>query len=296
MTSPIYLPWERNKSGYEIVEIDPDLVDWNGFQVDIGEQERSVDDLAPTLSAAGKRALDLWGSRLLPFDYETYNEHQRKRAERYGETFESEAGPEHKMIRIISPVIRDTDTHNPLERVSELFMEFANIDLTEDGVVKFANKYGLLWSDRPPHLDGWYSEIRKMKEIVEAKGKRAKIAPERLTALFESNAPGDEFTKFSMPLTPVLNQDWEGFSVALQPQSLLDGMWLQLAFSISGKTSFVQCESCQNFLAISQQHNRSDKKFCSNRCRTRASRARSLKAKGSATRNTKRATRIPKKR
>jgi hypothetical protein len=63
------------------------------------------------------------------------------------------------------------------------------------------------------------------------------------------------------------------------PRNLLGCLWLQLAQNISGDKTLRVCAACRKWFEIPARGSRSDKQFCSDKCRTRAYRQRMEKAK-----------------
>jgi len=67
-------------------------------------------------------------------------------------------------------------------------------------------------------------------------------------------------------------------SLSLSPSTLLDAMWLQLALAISGDKDFRACKHCGKWFELSPETARTNRIFCSNSCRTMATRARQNEA------------------
>ena len=63
------------------------------------------------------------------------------------------------------------------------------------------------------------------------------------------------------------------------PENLLGALWVQFAESIDGGRSKVRCIQCGSWMVVAPDTSRSDRTFCSNRCRSKAYRERQSKAR-----------------
>ncbi len=63
------------------------------------------------------------------------------------------------------------------------------------------------------------------------------------------------------------------------PKNLLGALWIEFAESIDSGRSKVRCIQCGSWIVVAPDTNRSDRTFCSNRCRSKAYRERQSKAR-----------------
>jgi hypothetical protein len=68
-------------------------------------------------------------------------------------------------------------------------------------------------------------------------------------------------------------------NLSSMPASLLGMLWLQFAGAVSGKITYHQCPSCQKWVRIGQEAARTNRRYCSNACRTQGLRARQARAR-----------------
>jgi hypothetical protein len=82
--------------------------------------------------------------------------------------------------------------------------------------------------------------------------------------------------KISEHTTARLLWDPEGTLLRLHvvPRSLVAALWLQFARAIEGQRRYLTCVQCRRWMEISPDVRRSDARFCSGTCRTRAHRER----------------------
>jgi hypothetical protein len=64
-----------------------------------------------------------------------------------------------------------------------------------------------------------------------------------------------------------------------RPTTLLGMLWLQFAGALSGKVSFHECPTCRKWVRIGQDSARTNRRYCSNACRTQGLRARQSRAR-----------------
>lgn len=63
------------------------------------------------------------------------------------------------------------------------------------------------------------------------------------------------------------------------PSSLLGALWIQAGDLAAGRRDYQKCEQCGTWFALSPDTSRADRRFCSDRCRTRAYRERKDEAR-----------------
>jgi hypothetical protein len=189
------------------------------------------------------------------------------------------------LVRYFEPMDRDH---------TGLFRAFAEIELTKDGIRSFANQYGQLGAaveilhgregpmatlpiQAMEHLSEWQDQIGRMREAL------------GLWELVRSGEGGQEEVE---SLRETLNrhllhhvsvhmvQDIRhgGLSLRKWPVSLLGALWLQLAEAVSGNKEFRSCPTCGKWFELSPDVARTNRLFCSDKCRTRAYRGRKEQA------------------
>jgi hypothetical protein len=178
-----------------------------------------------------------------------------------------------------------------------LFREFAGAEPTPAGLLRLADRYGGLLDpsgysvgedsalpgcypnyveDDAGHvemvchetLDLWQEELGPLTHAVRLwdTGEGA----EQLLALVNGGLAGR--------VTPRFVQDPRNGKLELQtvPENLLGALWLQLAEAIGGGKQFRQCITCGGWFEVS---GRSDRRVCSDACRSRAYRGRQERAR-----------------
>jgi hypothetical protein len=75
----------------------------------------------------------------------------------------------------------------------------------------------------------------------------------------------------------LLAPDRDKMVLHIVPHNLLGAMWLQCARVLTENTSFRQCEQCLKWFEISADQRRKQSKYCSDRCKVSAYRARKAK-------------------
>jgi len=75
--------------------------------------------------------------------------------------------------------------------------------------------------------------------------------------------------KNAMSIQTTLNSRSNGTEMTAQPKDLISALWLQFAHYVSRNLEFKQCADCSNFFEVKSKKRRFEKKYCSDRCRTR---------------------------
>jgi hypothetical protein len=233
----------------------------------------------------------------------------------------------------------------PLKEDPALFRKFAATELTEKGVLSFANDWGPLWEAHDMGdqfldpdfeeenicdftwtyvpVESWYEEIKTMRALIELwdvlgsrKEKklsevldikreadrdvlqgdvRFKSMPELRWHYFfhEDERPSGVRELAGMCLLYHINgalwdtcSPWlrnghgrdEGISSCLIPHNLDAALWLMFAQEILGEKKLKQCSYCKRHFELTaekdERRGRSDKKYCSPKCRAAAFRDR----------------------
>ncbi|HYV34628.1 MAG TPA: hypothetical protein VE988_02925 [Gemmataceae bacterium] len=232
----------------------------------------------------------------------------------------------------------------PLDEEPGLYRKFAGLDLIEEAILRFADRWGPLENAHEVEPDEyentmvafvgdttqeWFTQIRRMRALVELwdvlQGKtKRKLADLIDTVISECNWSWDVEIRFKE--YPDLNwhqtfreRDWPGFSalesgrtrevartclfdlvneslwgscspwlspndsddavtVCLTPHNLKAAMWLMFAQELTGEKDLKQCLYCKGYFEAStdtkDRRQRSDKKYCSPKCRGAAFRER----------------------
>jgi hypothetical protein len=174
-----------------------------------------------------------------------------------------------------------------------MFHTFAQTDPTTEGVVGFANAYGLLglpdddrrlsegrgevFVEDDESLDRWFAEIGAIRDAVTLwnglRGRRVKAGDDdRLMGAVNDRLAG--------AAAPRLTRDRRSGRPVLQdfPLSLLGAVWLQFARAVGGNKEYRACASCERWFEVSPETARTNRQFCSEACRSRAYRDRKGRA------------------
>jgi hypothetical protein len=160
-----------------------------------------------------------------------------------------------------------------------LFLNFAELEPSEDKILKFANKYGLLRSFRCETLAEWENEIQRMRQAVSLWKEVAKadhITIWENKKIQDSAAQLESLANESLTANTHHGLTWvkDVFIFASQSINLLGTMWTQLARAVAENIEYRQCMWCYRYFELSPGVNRADRKYCSNSCRASAGRKR----------------------
>ena len=187
----------------------------------------------------------------------------------------------HLPFSIVEPAGEERVRYNPLENGRSLFQEFANTSQTPEGVLSFANRYGLLKpSMNPENLDYWYHQINQMRNAVDVwQRDREKDLSNFVNNFSPSFSLRDNVKVFYDKLIPasILLQETEDPTrprLKIEPEDLLATMWLELALAVEGSSNYRPCDVCPTWFEVAPGSGREDKKFCSDACKMRAYRKR----------------------
>jgi len=165
--------------------------------------------------------------------------------------------------------------YRPLDGNPGAFLEFAKTECNPGGVLKFANRFGLLDSRGDVEtLAGWYASIREMYEaVVLWRDCQRAHDLSRLVSVFNERQENSGFIGPAGSLTAFLGKtdDPARLALRLEPPTLLEALWLQFAMAVSGNTNFRKCDWCDEWFAYGTgTGRRNTAKFCKPACRQAA--------------------------
>jgi hypothetical protein len=145
----------------------------------------------------------------------------------------------------------------------EVFMDFANTPLTPEGVLAFAERWGLPSSPKgPAWLEAdFYAPIRSLRTVIKLAGTGDPATIERsikknnigVCSVLFSRLPGDSSPR-----------------VFMQPKNLLAFMHLEFMQTLAGSAHFRPCAHCGFFFTIGVgTGKRKTRMYCSENCRLR---------------------------
>jgi hypothetical protein len=187
-----------------------------------------------------------------------------------------------------APVIRQIGRKEipvrPLDNPG-LYLAFANLDRDAVACLTFAREFGLLRTEAhdgaAERLDLWQREIRKMKSLTSMLG-AGDDTPGGVIRTANSRMVKFKATSIDVVLESRPKLDQRGRAIpdphnpnnrpvlVLQPQNLLEGMFLQLAQRVATEGSIYICKQCAKaFEAGVGESRRSIAQFCTERCKNR---------------------------
>jgi hypothetical protein len=219
--------------------------------------------------------------------------------------------------RILTP--REPDgarrEYSPLQDTTGLFLTFAATDTTEDAVVDFAARYGVLgvgimrgWEVQPDErLSAWAGQIRAMRDSAERwRELRQRGSAERTKGRLYAAVNGHLLKSYwasvfglpdsrsrrvleldvakltalpPPPLIQLIGAKESKVTLETRPANLLNALWLQLAAAIAEDTQFRECPCCGAWFAVSPERRRADAQYCREACRVRAYKRRKKEAR-----------------
>lgn len=235
MTNRLRLSWSKSLKGYELVQHDPSSVDLDILKNDkMKARHGTLPPPKPMPHTVRGRRVQKLGDEDLAWFSE------------------------------ISPLGNRVQEFDPINKSPDLYLLFANLPLSANGILNFAKDNGLLGTGHAHETIGeWRYEIRRMQD-----------------AIWSWKASGvNKSTKFPTSLLRhTLEQNLSGkIEQYLEPENLLAAIWVQFAGAIEGETSFIPCVECSNWIAVAPGSNRPDKIYCSDACKMRAYRKRKAK-------------------
>jgi hypothetical protein len=166
----------------------------------------------------------------------------------------------------IRQVARGKQQYAPFAH-GDLFLEFSQLDGSEEACVGFAEKWGLLTQraystgDLPSEdISVWRTAIRTMKAHVRMLPQVVRVANSRGTFAKVGKVDVLLVPGTGPAATPVL---------VMEPGDLLQAMNLQMAQFVAGGGVPAICRECGRPFGAGGQGKRSDAKFCGDSCRNR---------------------------
>jgi hypothetical protein len=202
-------------------------------------------------------------------------EDERYLIEKWGVTA-SPMGEEPEVFEFLAPNSEGTRRFDLFVSDSSAFLKFARVPITPEGVIAFADQFGLLGSGEAGMIDDWYRQIKKMRRAVTAWEKAnatddfnavVRLAERQGQQRGFDGGGGVNVLLKKDPLTGAPR-------LCLRPNDLLDALWIQLTLAIDGSQNLQTCAECRAWFTIEAGRDRSDKRYCSNACRMRAYRKR----------------------
>jgi hypothetical protein len=169
---------------------------------------------------------------------------------------------------------------NVLAATPDLFVEFANIDYSEDRLVAFFDKHGPLHHSGPMLVWPCLAQAAQFQKVLSQFEKDKKARSKRWLSSFERFRPRLPFDDGGdLKVVPTI--DSGDVQVWLEPPDLLSATWLQFLLKAADEMTLIHCHSCSNFIAAAGSLARTDKRFCSAACKQRDYRRREVERKAS---------------
>ena len=202
-----------------------------------------------------------------------------------GDGYQIEERPENKAMSAsaglyLAPTGSSAFVYRPMEKHPAMFREFADVELTPEGVVGFANKYGAPFGDTGHGYSGLpmtavpgvkmdlmhfgneleyiYGCIQSMRHAV-----TQYEAGERSDWVDSGHPLGRADIRFAS-VNGSLN-------LIIHPDSLMDAMWIQFARLVAGNVQIRKCAQCPVWFPFGTgTKRRKSAIYCSGRCRRAA--------------------------
>jgi hypothetical protein len=156
--------------------------------------------------------------------------------------------------RVVASGVKQ-ETYKPFERHENLFGQFAIIPKTPEGVLDFITKFGPLTREG---LEDRGEDVAAVLEGAESMAGLLQTAEGRQSTSQLSSQ------RKSIYLTMEFANPSSGRLLTIVPDTLLDGMWLQLAEALSGDAQLLRCIQCGVWFAAGASFGRRrETKFCS---------------------------------
>ena len=202
-----------------------------------------------------------------------------------------------ELFYVVTPYEGPVLSKKAFDEFPGLFKEFASIEPTADGVLRFAGKFGLLQQDRENELIWWLQYQRDFVELIDLKG-RAKLHdlmaeksrlwnrsfPTIIQVLsqlegLEIALPGsrlgalDRLNRILQTgITAKICWDGRAAGIIVEPTSLLAAMALHLGLWLGTETEYIgQCVVCGSTWEFGPgTGHRKSRQYCSPKCQEAA--------------------------
>jgi hypothetical protein len=165
----------------------------------------------------------------------------------------------------IVPRSGKTKTYDISVREADVFVELANTPATPEGVLSFANKWGLLTKVSEPEISWFYRHRNELRNAIglgldDLLSKLQKVLGERAIARLDA---GLERLRQHAP------------QLIFRCYTLRQFCWLEFVQVVTGGADIVRCAQCGAFLAVHKAGRPAT--YCSDACKQAAWRARRVK-------------------
>ena len=183
--------------------------------------------------------------------------------------------------------------YEPLKEYTGLFWTFAKVEPTKEGVLAFANQFGVLGAGpmvemlkdtrrieaglSGDRLEDWEREIPHVRKAIALweRTQRGEVTDQEVQVL-QHGLNQKLLHTVSVHLVPDVRHG--GLTLRMRPFTLRGALWLQLAEAVSGNKEFRSCPTCGKWFELNPDTARTNRQFCSDACRTRAYRGRKEQA------------------
>jgi hypothetical protein len=153
------------------------------------------------------------------------------------------------------------DAYRPLEDHPALWRQFAQSCLTREGIIQFANKFGLTsetvdgrQSERTEGIINFAKFLAVIAELHDRGERETAVANFNLQARPQLTAQIIKGEKGLLELKPI-------------PTSLGSAMMVQAAEALSGNYQFRRCRNCPEWLRLGPGSHSARRMFCCDKCR-----------------------------
>jgi hypothetical protein len=189
-------------------------------------------------------------------------------------------------VRIIEPRDESKQAANVLASAPDLFVQFANINGSEEKLLNFVIRHGPLHHDSPQYVSSGLEAAAEFQEVLVEFENAERTGSKRWLSSYQKYIREDLTLEETWPdLKVVAEISGRKAQVWLEPPNLLMAIWIQFLLKAADDMALTHCHSCGNFIAVASSLGRSDKRFCSTACKQRDYRKReaeksSRRAKG----------------
>jgi hypothetical protein len=160
----------------------------------------------------------------------------------------------------IVPNNEDVVLDDPSRYGLSIFRNFIDADPSAEGALRFSNIFGFLLEGDEIRVDDWLLHQKKMRSAWE-KGEVGDWTG--LAVAFNQPSLGVIATKIASD-----ENDESDIKLVLEPTSLLQMMWVELALYVTNKSGLRQCDWCGSWFPYGTgTSRRKTARFCSDKCR-----------------------------